>query len=129
RHIISSVSSFLEKNNYSHKIQSEVLSKSKINTKNEFESKILSLFPAGKIPSKSLEFLNFKQHSPTKNLVQSNIDISIKGITPELLSSLTDKLINREKVKIAQIQIEKDPKTSLLKGKMHVIHFGKAASK
>ncbi|MDH5580518.1 MAG: hypothetical protein OEY33_01305 [Bdellovibrionales bacterium] len=129
RLIMNSISSFLEKSSESHKLQTEVLSKSMIKSKNDFESRLLGLFPSGTLPPKSLEFVNFRQHSPTKNLTQSNVDIIIKGITPELLTSLTDKLINREKVKIAQVQIEKDPKTSLLKGKMHVIHFGKVASK
>ena len=129
RMILNSISDFIDKNGESQKLQNDVLSKSTFSSKADVEKKIINSFPSSDLPPKALDFINFRQHNPTSNLTQTNLDIVLNGLTPALLTSLIDRLINREKIKIAHVQVEKDPKSGLLKGKLHVIHFGKVVSK
>lgn len=70
---------------------------------------------------------NFSSENLSESLLRSEADYRFDGLSTEQLMTLFTALMQREKLKISSVNINRNNKSNLLDGTFHGIHFGQIA--
>lgn len=125
KNIFKLINEFTMKKNNMMTTENKVISSSLIPSQKALLLKIKKIANQKGIPDKNIKIANFTQVQPSASLNQSNSDLLFSNLSAKNLRSFLSHLVNNEKIKIAQIKVEKDKLSKLLKGKIHIIHFGR----
>lgn len=96
-----------------------------VNSKSDLQNRIRSILSMGQIPSTRVKLTKFRSDSSLTTMNKANAEITFEEFSLTNLKNLLLQLQRKEKVKISNLQIKKDEEKNTLKGKLHIIHFGK----
>jgi hypothetical protein len=122
--ILNSINTYSEKYGKFLDLQGLVYSQGLATSKEEMESRFKSIIGSLNLNG-NIQISNFTQSQPFTDLTQTNMDLLFSSFSTKNITKFIDIIINTEKIKIAQVAIEKDETTKMLKGKFHLIHFGR----
>lgn len=120
---------FVEKRNALNRAAGSVISSFIFNNIADVNKVIGDELDALQIDKTSIKVSGFNnsdlENSAATSVRSSNISMTFQKISLDDLTSFLNSLSRKSKFKIKNIEINKNPKTSLLEGKVSFIHFSK----
>lgn len=77
------------------------------------------------VSADSVTITDFDQTSAGEGLTQTSATLNFSSLTTQELAALFQDLIQRQKVKVSAIQLEKSDQSKLLEGSFQIYHFSK----
>lgn len=103
----------------------ELIGPTVLETSNDFQQIVRSIQTSRSINSNSINISHFENISVGSQLQQSIVGLSFSEITTQDLTNLIADLIQRQRVKIQAIEIEKNKSTSFLQGSIEILSFSR----
>ena len=97
-----------------------------ISSESEMQTRLSTALSRSSVDLSKIRISNFSMENVSETLVRSESDVKFDGLSTEQLMSLFTYMIQTEKFKISSVEITRNPRTNLLEGLFHGIHFGQA---
>lgn len=101
----------------------EVFSSNPIESESMMTSKISELMSSMSIDLSKIQISDFNSESVSSTSMKSTAKFTFTNVTTEELMNIFTLLISREKFRIVDVEIKRNPDTSMLAGNFHGIHY------
>ncbi len=101
-----------------------IASPNALTSDSDLNSRLSSSLSASGIDVSKIQVNNFTTDSVTPDLTKSEADFRFSGLSTEQLVSVFTALLQRERFRIASVQITRNDSSNLLDGSFHGVHFG-----
>ena len=101
-----------------------IASPNALTSDSDLNSRLSSSLSASGIDVSKIQVNNFTTDSVTADLTKSEADFRFNGLSTEQLVSVFTALLQRERFRIASVQITRNDSSNLLDGSFHGVHFG-----
>ncbi len=120
-----SAQEFLERREQIDQAARSLISQTVFSNQNQVREEFSNHLQSMGLPGDTITLIGFKQENLSTSMIQTQVNISFKDIALNELMRLFNLLGGRSKFKIDYLSIDRDPNSTLLKGKFGIVHFGK----
>lgn len=102
-----------------------IIGPGEINELSDLQRLVRSALSSRGVTADSVTVTDFYQSSAGEGLTQTSATLNFSALSTQDLTSLFQDLIQRQKVKISALQVEKKEQNNLLDGSFEIYHFSK----
>ena len=107
----------------------EVFSSNPIDSESMMNSKVSELMSSMSIDLAKIKISEFNSEPVSSTSMKSSAKFAFTNVTTEELMNIFTLLISREKFRISQVEIKRNPDTSMLAGNFYGIHYSTFTAK
>lgn len=104
-------------------VSPNILSASPIDSESMMTSRLSSLLSSSGVDLSKIQVSGFATDMISSLISRAEADFSFTNVSNDELMNIFTGMIQREKFRIASVDITKNPDTQLLSGQFHAIHF------
>jgi hypothetical protein len=127
--ILMKIDTYLVRQTEADSIGRNLIAAGAINSIADIQNKIRTAVERDGLSFSKLTVTNFLSTKTTDTLMDNRADVSFTALTMAELTTLFTAILQKEKMKIIKVDIQKDVPTNLLKGTLGIVSFSKAPSK
>ncbi|MBY0518014.1 MAG: hypothetical protein K2P81_13985 [Bacteriovoracaceae bacterium] len=95
-----------------------------LNNEGELNGRISSALSSAGVDLSKMRISNFSTNNISPTLSKAEADFKFTGLTTEQLMNIFSTLLQRERFRIASVQIKRNDQTNVLEGQFHGVHYG-----
>jgi type II secretory pathway component PulM len=102
-----------------------IIGPGEITERSDLQRLVRSSLSSSNVTPENITIMDFAQNQAGEGLTQTSATLNFTNFSTQELTSLFQDLIQRQKVKISAIQVEKKEQEKLLEGSFQIYHFSK----
>lgn len=123
--IIQMASSYIEDHGRIRTAEKKILGNNLVTDQGQLQNKITAAVNSAGVDSTKMQISNFDMLELDGNIVQTKIDVKFSELSNDHLFNLLAGLINKERIKVETLTVNKNQANNLLDGLMVLYYFSK----
>lgn len=123
--IISMSHEYIQEQALIRSAESSILGRKTVLDQGELQTKITSVVNSSGVDSANIQVSNFEANDLKGNIIEARMNLKYTSLSNDNLFNLLSGLVNREKIKIDTLVINKNQATNLLDGLLTIYYFSK----
>lgn len=127
--LLAQIDSYIKRQSEADTIGRNLVTTGVISTLQDMQNKIRTASEREGLAFSKLTVSNYISTKTSDSLLDNRADIAFNSFTVTDLTALLTALVQKEKMKIMKIDIQKEANTNLLKGVLNIVSFSKVTAK
>lgn len=123
KQIISKANEILGQKQGLQDVKFGIISGNPIDSDSMMVSRLSTLLGGAAIDMNKIQVREFKANPVSNEVMKTEANFTFNNFSTDELMNLLSAMIQREKFRISEISITRNPQTNFLQGKFHAIHF------
>jgi hypothetical protein len=121
--IVNTANQILAQSGGLQEVGPRVLSMNPIDSQSMMTSRLSNMLSSMGVDLSKIQVKDFNSNMISSGVMQSEADFSFTNVSTDELMNIFTAMIQREKFRIQDVSIKRNPETNFLQGQFHAIHF------